>query len=569
MKKRLVIQSFIITLIVLIAVFIASVCTFYYIQQQKLKETLVSQTQLIKTLYEENPQALFSLSLPDTRITVISLEGDVLFDSSKENTEDFDNHISREEIVAALNGSPEVVKRYSDTLKRNMFYYALTAQSADSEQVLLRVAQPESNVWSYTGTGIIYICIGIIFAVVVSYLLAQRLSDKVNSQLKYLQDNLRSINSGDYTAITPPDKDALNLSILSEMNEIVKNLQRSYDGMQNEKTKLYNIIDNMTQGVIVTDAEGKVTLINKVASSLFGAKENLTALKDVFDDENLFDAVSLALTEKTSSPIEYVYKDKDLAINTFSIALSGTEDKQNVILISDVSKEKELSRQKSVFFANASHELKTPLTSVQGLSESLLARMDENSPYFKYLKRIYTESVRLHNIVMDMLYISKLESKNIDRSHEAVSLKKVVEDSLLSYATEAEEKSLKITSEGEAVVSGDYHNLYELINNLIGNAVHYNKQGGSIEISLGQTQNECTIRISDTGIGIAPEHIPHICERFYRVDKSRSKSTGGTGLGLAIVKHIVMLYNGKLDIESTLGKGTVVSVVLPCDVNNV
>ena len=224
---------------------------------------------------------------------------------------------------------------------------------------------------------------------------------------------------------------------------------------------------------------------------------------------------------------------------------------------------KELSRQKSVFFANASHELKTPLTSVQGLSEVLLSRTDENSPDYKYIKRIYTESVRLHNIVMDMLYISKLESREVARNREKVSLRNVIEDSTQAYKDEIAAKEITVSSEGDAVVEGDDHNLYECFNNIIGNAVHYNKQGGNIKVTLSQDETDAIVSVEDSGIGIAEEHLPYICERFYRVDKSRSKQTGGTGLGLSIVKHIVALYGGTLDIKSEVGRGTTVTVKLP------
>lgn len=563
MKKRLVLQSFIITLIVLIAVFIASVCTFYFIQQKKIKEDLVVQAGIITALYSENPSALESLDTGEMRITVISEEGDVLFDSSSQDVDIFDNHLSREEIEAALNGSPCVVKRYSDTLKCNMFYYAVVCQTSDGEKAVLRIAQPESSVWTYTGAGLIYLAIAIVFAIVMSILLAERLSSKVNDRLKQLRDNLRNINSGNYAVIDDQSDDALNLSILNEMNEIVRNLQSSYDSAQNEKTKLYNIINNMTQGVIVVDGNYKTVLINNVASDLFNAQTENDILENVISDKYLYDCVTSSLNAGKSEPFAYTFGNKDLAVNAFKIHVNGSEDKLGIILISDVTKEKELSRQKSVFFANASHELKTPLTSVQGLSESLLARTDENSPSFKYLKRIYTESVRLHNIVMDMLYISKLEAKSIDKISENVNIRKVAEECFLNYSKEISEKSLSCTIDGDACIFADAHNIYECVNNLIGNAVHYNKNNGSVSVKLEMTEEFVTMSVCDSGIGISDEHLPHICERFYRVDKSRSKSTGGTGLGLAIVKHIVMLYNGQLDIKSKLGEGTCVKITLP------
>lgn len=218
---------------------------------------------------------------------------------------------------------------------------------------------------------------------------------------------------------------------------------------------------------------------------------------------------------------------------------------------------------KSEFFANASHELKTPLTSVQGLSEVLLSRTDENSPDYKYIKRIHTESVRLHNIVIDMLYISRLESREVARNRDDVNLGDLATESFQSYKEEISAKGLKVTVEGEAHVEGDEHKLYECVHNIIGNAVHYNKQDGFVAVRLSQKDGNAVFEVEDGGIGIAKEHLPYICERFYRVDKSRSKQTGGTGLGLSIVKHVVALYGGTLSIDSKEGDGTVVTVTLP------
>lgn len=565
MKKKIVLQSFLIAFITALAVFCAGIATHFWAQEMRIKEEIVADTGILAEVIEEDINSIKSVNNFGTiRVTIIDADGDVFFDSAKSDNADMDNHIDREEVVSAINGNPKIVKRYSETFGYDMYYYALKIQSG-GEDYILRVAEKASNVWSYTGAGILYVGVALIFALLLSFLLASKLSGKVENQLKGLRDNLRDINSGCYTPIEYNSDDALNFSIISEMNELVGNLKESYDRTNTEKAKLYGIIDNMTQGIIVVDKDKKISLTNNVATSLFAKAKSGEELICMIDDLNLYERISQVLKEENSEIFNYEYHEKDLVINVFTMDMKdiNTDDKMGIILVSDITKEKEVSKQKSMFFANASHELKTPLTSIQGLSEVLLSRTEETSSDYKYIKRIYTESVRMHNMVMDMLYISKLESRNIAKNHEELNLEDLCKEAEQAYKDEITDKDIKFVIKGHAVLEGDSHNLYECINNVIGNAVHYNNKGGKVTVTLSEDSEKVRVVVKDSGIGIAKEHIPYICERFYRVDKSRSKQTGGTGLGLSIVKHIVALYDGKLEIDSELGKGTSVSIEFP------
>lgn len=564
MRKKIILQSFLIAFITALAVFCAGIATHYWAQEMRIKEKLVADTNIFAELIEDDIDSIKSVSNFGTiRVTVVDIDGDVVFDSAKSDNSSMENHLNREEIESALNGNPKIVKRYSDTFGYDMYYYAVMVQSGGQDYIL-RVAEKASNVWSYTGIGVLYVGVALIVALLLSLLLANKLSQRAENQLKGLRDNLRNINSGRYTPIEYNSDDALNFSIISEMNELVGNLKDNYDQTKAEKAKLYGIIDNMTQGIIVVDKDRKIMLTNNVAVSLFAKAKTGEDLICMIDDMQLYDRISDILKQEKSEIFNYEYHDKDLVINVFMMNMgSEKEEYTGIVLVSDITKEKEVSKQKSVFFANASHELKTPLTSIQGLSEVLLSRTQENSPDYKYIKRIYTESVRMHNMVMDMLYISKLEGKNIAKNNEVIRLEELCKEAEQAYKAEIADKQIKLSIKGKAKLEGDSHNLYECINNIIGNAVHYNNKGGRIDITLNEDEDKVSVSVKDSGIGIAKEHIPYICERFYRVDKSRSKQTGGTGLGLSIVKHIVALYDGSLDIQSELGKGTTVTVVIP------
>ena len=291
----------------------------------------------------------------------------------------------------------------------------------EDDEGVQEVYESAADVWSFSGIALLYVAAALVVAFVLSYVLAKNLSYKVEARLVGLRDGLRSANSGDYAIRACDTSDALDFSIISELNGLASSLKENYETL----------------------------------------------------------------------------------------------------------------------------------------------RTDENSPDYKYIKRIHTESVRLHNIVMDMLYISRLESREVARNRDDVNLGDLATESFQSYKEEVSAKGLKVTVEGEAHVEGDEHKLYECAHNIIGNAVHYNKQDGFVAVRLSQKDGNAVFEVEDGGIGIAKEHLPYICERFYRVDKSRSRQTGGTGLGLSIVKHVVALYGGTLSIDSKEGDGTVVTVTLP------
>lgn len=560
MKKRTILQSFVISMLTALVVFFSGIATHYSVQDHRIKEEIVSDANMFADLVGDDISILQGVSdFGSARVTVVDESGKVLFDSDSEN---MDDHSGREEIIAALNGSPKVVKRYSDTLKKDMYYYAVAVDTAAGRRVV-RVAESAADVWSFSGIALLYVAVALVVAFVLSYMLAKNLSVKVEARLVGLRDGLRSANSGDYAIRACDTSDALDFSIISELNGLASSLKENYETLRKEKAKLDSVVYNMTQGLIVVDKDLSVVLRNGVAQQLTGKAKTGVNLINMIDDGEFFEKLRSVLEKGENETFPYEYKGKDLVVNVFRLKLGGADDDLGGILISDVTKEKELARQKSEFFANASHELKTPLTSVQGLSEVLLSRTDENSPDYKYIKRIHTESVRLHNIVMDMLYISRFESREVARNRDDVNLGDLATESFQSYKEEISAKGLKVTVEGEAYVEGDEHKLYECVHNIIGNAVHYNKQDGFVAVRLSQKDGNAVFEVEDGGIGIAKEHLPYICERFYRVDKSRSKQTGGTGLGLSIVKHVVALYGGTLSIDSKEGDGTVVTVTLP------
>ena len=228
----------------------------------------------------------------------------------------------------------------------------------------------------------------------------------------------------------------------------------------------------------------------------------------------------------------------------------------------DITQEKLIQKQKSDFFANASHELKTPITVMQGFAEVLMNKDGIDEASKKQLGRIYKECLRLGSLISDMLMLSKIESGDAPkRVLTEIRLHDLAKEVIDELSKKALERNITATIEGSATITADQTMIFEMIENLVSNAIKYNKDGGSITVSVEETESIAILKVKDTGIGIEKEHLPRLCERFYRVDKSHSKRIGGTGLGLAIVKHICAISDAELSIESDFGIGTTVTVV--------
>ena len=284
-----------------------------------------------------------------------------------------------------------------------------------------------------------------------------------------------------------------------------------------------------------------------------------------FDNLDLYGKISSRIGETSS--FDFRLGEKELHISLKNVDDPDLrEEISSIIVISDITAEKAVARQKSDFFQNASHELKTPVTVIRGLTEIMLQKHPEDDFIRQKLITVHNESVRLASIIADMLKLSGLETADEsgeDDEPPLTELADVARELADELSERIEEKHLSVTISGGGSVYIHKKDAFELIENLLSNALNYNKEGGKVDVCVKRDGGKVILSVSDTGIGIEQQHIPRLCERFYRVDKSRSKKTGGTGLGLAIVKHICIRYNASLDIESVFGKGTCVTVGFP------
>ncbi len=328
-----------------------------------------------------------------------------------------------------------------------------------------------------------------------------------------------------------------------------------------EKRFYKTLLDNVAQGIVALNDKGELVFVNDNALVQFGGKGRTTGneLANFIDDSELVELIERNMEEERFSFI-HQYNGKMISVSGKCVSQEEAErGLAYILLFTDVSSEREIIRQKSEFFANASHELKTPITVMRGLTEILLAKESLDEQEKKQIERIHKESLRMAELISDMLKLSKLERNELEERTE-VNIREIAEEVLAELSGSIEEKNLAVTLTGEGRVLADARNIFEILQNLCSNAVNYNRQDGWIKVKLADEGKETVLTVADGGIGIEKEHIPRLCERFYRVDKSRSKKTGGTGLGLAIVKHICARYKAELEVTSEIGQGTTVTV---------
>ncbi len=527
-----------------------------------LKERLAEETELacamVQTTEDFNDFSRFEKD-DAFRVTIFDLDGNVLYESDTKSP--LENHFDREEIKNALRGTPKAVERYSQTFGCKMTYYAMQTELADGSHILLRLAVKSSRINGYFGVALPILVAVLVASFIAAIVIANLISDHIAKQFATVNDSLRSLNAGHYIPIQTDSGEPELYAILNEMNELNANTHLHMLRVQEARDRLNTVLENVSQGIMAIDEKRKVLFANCALLGIFSA-ENATDKDFIYliDDLPLCEKIGRHLGENYAS--EYVYNDKILSVVIRRAEGAAAYGVCSIVIVTDVTQEKAMQKQKSEFFANASHELKTPVAVMQGLSELLLAKdgLDEGSK--KQVARIHKESVRLASLISDMLKLSRLEGgEPLQEGLSSVSLREVAEEALSELSAKLSERKIEATLTGDGNVVADGKKMFELVENLCSNAVNYNKDGGKISVKIQNDGGRVALNVSDTGIGIEKEHLPRLCERFYRVDKSRSKKTGGTGLGLAIVKHICALYNAELSIESEIGIGTSVTVV--------
>ena len=571
MKRKIFLVVSLVTILAALLVFGSGIFAINMSAENAVLERLETETKLVASLV--NSREDFSKleqyrSSQDLRITVIAEDGTVLFDT--DTSEPLENHSEREEFIAAMKGQPKVVRRYSETFGCDMNYYAIKTALSDGENVVLRLAVRETLIKSYVTLSMPVFILLLLIVLALSFEAGNQIARKVSARFSDISASIQSVADGNYTPIKTSTRDAEMYSLIGSINDVNARISRHIQNAETQQKTLSTVLSAISQGIIALDSEKRIVFINKSALKLFGINDYTPDgekhdLIFVVDNLDLYALISSHADENFA--FDFRLDDKDLNILITKVEDETLRDEiTTIIVISDVTSQKSVARQKSDFFQNASHELKTPVTVIRGLTEILLQKDNNDEFTKKKLTSIHDESLRLSSIISDMLKLSSLEntvSVREDEEDEKVDLVAAAHEIMAELSPRAEEKKLSVSITGKGWVNMLRSNALELLDNLCSNAINYNKESGKITIDVMQDDSNTILKVIDTGIGIEQQHIPRLCERFYRVDKSRSKKTGGTGLGLAIVKHICLRYGAHLDIDSTFGEGTCVTVTFP------
>ena len=564
MKKKIFYRFFAVTLVAVLLMFASGIVAVNLNAKNVVNERLKEETELAATLMNEQSDfAVFNKysDNPELRITIFDMGGNVLYESDTKAP--LENHADREEIKNALEGKSDTVERYSETFKCDMTYYATKTALSDGTQVILRLAVRSSQVTPYFTAIIPLFILVLAVSLVLSFVLSTFISRNVSSKVTEIGESLKSLNEGQYAPIKTDMSEPELFGVLNQINELNANIHSHIRVADGERVKLNAVLDNVSQSIIALDRSKHIVFANKRAFEMFNGTHHDIGRDLVFLIEKLpvYEQITAHIGEDFA--FNCAYDDKYL-----SVVITGVtnevicNDISAIVIVTDITKEKLIEKQKSDFFANASHELKTPITVMQGFAEVLMNKegMDDTSK--KQLGRIYKECLRLGSLISDMLMLSKIESGEAPiRALSEVALEDIAKEVLDGLSEKAQSRNITANIVGSAKICADQTMIFELVENLVSNAIKYNKDGGSVTVSMTETDTGVCLKVEDTGIGIEKEHLPRLCERFYRVDKSHSKRIGGTGLGLAIVKHICAISDAELSIESEFGVGTTVTVV--------
>lgn len=545
MKRKLIITNSIIVFVSLLIMLVVSMITITnqnnkFYQKQVTNYLKIACTNFNGSNFDDTKEYIKSLD-KDIRLTIIeSSTGKVVIDSFEDEINE--NHLDRPEI----NNLGEVYKRYSTTEKKNMLYIAEKVNN-----YYVRIAIPIGSVnkiiYTYVTISLIALTVILAFSIFAISFVNKKSLTPINSEVA----KLATLANEDYQDVTIDDLPVV-------INSITNVLDNKIHEIELQEQEIEAILNLLTQGVVVIDSNESLRFINDKAMKILGSSNNLIGKNYLylFRDTKLQKLI-LEVFENHSQ-VNYLLNIDSTKINCNVTYL--TEAKLNggiIITLEDITKQANLEEEKRDFFQNASHELKSPLTSIIGYQQMICDDIvDSKDQIINYSSKTLKEAKRMNNIIIDMLNLSSIE-QNYQKKQDIVKVDKALIEILDSLENRIKARNISvITNIAKCETVGDAKLIDELIRNLIDNAIKYNVDNGKIMITL----NTSTLTIEDTGIGISKEYQSRVFERFYRVDKGHSKEIGGTGLGLAIVKHICEIYQYELKLESTIGKGTKITI---------
>lgn len=518
---------------------------FGTVQESQMKDELSISAVAVE---DDGVDYLSQLKSNRYRITWIKADGTVIYDTVT-GADTMENHSDREEVRQALSSGEGEGTRYSSTLLEKTMYCAKRL----NDGTVLRISMSRASAGALAFGMLQPLLIVLIVAFALSGVLASRLSKRIVKPLNEL-DLEHPLDNDTYDEISP---------LLNRINLQHKEIKAQLKELEQKKDEIEQITANMNEGLVLLDNNGIILSINPSAQKILETDKSCEG-KDFLTVDRSHD-MSLAINKAFIKGKSEIHSERSGFEYQFDISRIQSNGKTigAVILIFDITEREFAERSRKEFTANVSHELKTPLQGIIGSAELIENGMVKEEDMPRFVGHIKQEAKRLVVLIEDIIRLSQLDEET-EMETTNTDLFEVANEVKSNLEKTAAEKSISLELSGNKVeVVGVKRLLYEIIYNLCDNSVKYTSNGGKVAISISETDENAVISVKDNGIGIAPEQQNRIFERFYRVDKSHSKASGGTGLGLSIVKHAVQYHNGTIKLESSLGNGTEIKVIIP------
>lgn len=549
MNNKIFRSSLLVTLLVLAASLVLIMGVLYEYFENQLKKELCNEAIFISAaIQNEGYDYLNNIADGEKRITLIAPDGTVIADTSVD-ADTMENHLDREEIKLAVKNGNGTSVRYSETLTEKVVYYAEKMENGN----IIRISTKQYTVITLLLGLSQPIAVVITFAFILSFVLSVRVSKSIVKPINEL--DLENPEKNEiYDEISPL------LSKISSQHRIIEK-QLNEARQQQEEFRL--ITENMSEGLIIIDKNMQVLTCNSAAKKLLGNEKNINGNVMIFNRSKSFrQAVENSLEGK------HIENELNSDGKCYNIIANPVCEENEIIgafiVIIDITESMQREQMRREFTSNVSHELKTPLTSISGFAEIMMHGDTDNATVMDFSKSIYDEAQRLISLVMDIIRISELDEKNIVFEKEKIELYSLAEEIIERLVPQADKKKISLNITGvKAEISGVRKIIYEMLYNLCDNSIKYNNENGRVDVFITANADTITVTVKDNGIGIPKNAQDRVFERFYRVDKSRSKETGGTGLGLSIVKHGAIFHNAKIELESNINEGTTVILKFP------
>ncbi len=575
---------------VILILFLSSFIGFYSIKicseyfTSEYQEYLLNESKVAASVFEEHYLTDNFTDIVDFtkdfserfrfRITVINEQGQVLCDSQEDVTL-MENHSDRKEVQDALKGKITVTKRYSTTAGTNYIYAAVPVQTKD-ELLILRFSRPLGALTAVRNQMIVYILLSVSICSVIAFFMALYFSKRVSEPLDELTKAVEEISEGNYDKKICMEYGDQIGALTQAFNRMSSKLSISMKQLEKENKKMEAIVNSMLDGIVAVDGNNNILMMNSMCYSLFHiSQQNVIGshFYDVFQERTLRQLVNQSRKEKKPIVEEMVFKspfhaDKILCIYVNPIAERKTyrSDVGVLLVFQNVTQIRKLEQLRSDFVSNVTHELKTPLTSIIGFTDTLRhGAIDDKDAAIHFLDIIDIETKRLSRLIEDILSLSEIETRKEDVNVAPEYIQDICRSVIDLLKPQAQAKGLELQSELDEtspLILCNRDRISQMLINLIENAIKYTEKGW-VKVKCKNQDSYLEIIVEDTGIGIPEDSRERIFERFYRVDKGRSRKAGGTGLGLSIVKHILMLYGGRVSVTSEEGKGSKFTIILP------